>query len=191
MTECMNVISKIPNKAKPSPLKGSKHRAQRLLPQFHTAGYTYQEPPCPLHRNDHAAHPKEARLLWRPSLPFSSRLSIQGAGRETRTQLWPLPDPPTPSSRNARAEGEWASGASTWGRWKGAGKTEAGSPASSEAGERGEPAPPPPSRSGPPRPCPGLRLRSQPQGEADQARGSAASQLDGLVRGTQPPRAGR
>lgn len=110
MDECINVISKIRSETKPLPLKGSKHRVQRLLPQFHTPGYLYQEPPCPLHWNDHAAHPREARLLWRPSFPFSSRLSVQGTGREIRTQLWPLPDPPTPSSRNARAEVGWASG---------------------------------------------------------------------------------
>ena len=47
MDECINVISKIRSETKPLPLKGSKHRVQRLLPQFHTPGYLYQEPPCP------------------------------------------------------------------------------------------------------------------------------------------------
>ena len=197
MDECINVISKIRSETKPLPLKGSKHRVQRLLPQFHTPGYLYQEPPCALHWNDHAAHPKEARLLWRPSLPFSSRLSIQGAGRETRTQFWPLPDPPTPSSRNARGGGvgEWI-GLQKEPPHGGAGRArerlKQGLCGVLRAGEPRKPAPPVPFPLRPAPPLPRLAFAFSAAGkEADQAPGSAASQLDGLARGTQPPRAGR
>lgn len=60
------------------------------------------------------------------------------------------------------------------------------------AGEPREPAPPVPFPLRPAPPLPRLAFAFSAAGkEADRAPGSAASQLDGLARGTQPPRAGR